>query len=491
MFATSRMGSHVTKGTSSVLDTAKQVRGYLQRTCGEGLVYEEEEKEQVCVRVFTDASFSPEGEESHGCFVVFINRCLMFWRSGRQPTITLSTAESELNEIIEGMAGGEAVAAILYELCETVQRQAWTDSQSAASILVNEGGSWRTRHLKMRSGFARQQVQDGNWMIGRVPGQEMVADIGTKPLTAARFEHLKELLGMGSKPSKKEDEVKEEKVGEEKKEKKGDQVKLEKAALAVRLITLAAILQKAKGQGEEEEEEDQGEFHMMMWIYTAVIVLLTLLIQWVWKGGVRREPAALQESQEENARSLPTSSGSQLSAQVLRDLQQRAKRGARGREEEGEDSNLRRAEDGSDQVSPAQLARGAGQMTDDAAVGSNLRQAEDGSDQVSPPQLARGASPETDGAAVGSETEDESEEGQPLTTAAIEAVLEQIRREESQLWERVQHGAPLPPEDPDQARREFDLGFQVFRSPCGTVYHMRRQPYRSCKGGVQKARCPM
>eukprot|EP00435_Cladocopium_sp_Y103_P046575 s1198_g13.t1 len=185
MFATSRMGSHVTKGTSSVLDTAKQVRGYLQRTCGEGLVYEEEEKEEVCVRVFTDASFSPEGEESHGCFVVFINRCLMFWRSGRQPTITLSTAESELNEIIEGMAGGEAVAAILYELCETVQRQAWTDSQSAASILVNEGGSWRTRHLKMRSGFARQQVQDGNWMIGHVPGQEMVADIGTKPLDSS------------------------------------------------------------------------------------------------------------------------------------------------------------------------------------------------------------------------------------------------------------------------------------------------------------------
>eukprot|EP00435_Cladocopium_sp_Y103_P006805 s5542_g2.t1 len=274
------------------------------------------------------------------------------------------------------MAGGEAVAAILYELCETVQRQAWTDSQSAASILVNEGGSWRTRHLKMRSGFARQQVQDGNWMIGHVPGQEMVADIGTKPLTAARFEHLKELLGMGSKSTKKEDEVKEEKKGEgkvekkreEQKEKKGDQVKLEKAALAVRLITLAAILQKAKGQGEDEEEEDQGEFHTMMWIYTAVIVILTLLIQWVWKVGVRREPTALQKPQSEDARSLPASSGSgsQLSEQVLHDLQQRAKRGAKGNENEEEiETNLRRAEDGSDQRGPAQLARGAGLRGED------------------------------------------------------------------------------------------------------------------------------
>ena len=82
------------------------------------------EKEPT-IRVFTDASFSLEGEESHGCFVAMLNDCLLFWRSGCQSTITLSTAESELNEIVEGMNGGEAVAVIISQLREVVHKEVW------------------------------------------------------------------------------------------------------------------------------------------------------------------------------------------------------------------------------------------------------------------------------------------------------------------------------------------------------------------------------
>eukprot|EP00435_Cladocopium_sp_Y103_P029637 s865_g7.t1 len=353
MFSTSRMGSHVTKGTSCILDTAKQVRGYLQKTADQGLMYEEEAEEEVKVRVFTDASFSPEGEESHGCFMVFINRCLLFWRSGRQPTITLSTAESELNEIIEGMAGGEAVAAILYELCEDVQKQAWADSQSAASILVNEGGSWRTPHLKMRSGYARQQVQEGLWMIGQVPGQDMVADISTKPLCSARLEYLKELLCMkaiprNARPPAKEESTellgstaisrnarppsKEDSKEEETQEKKSkESVQIAKAALAMKLITMAATLQAAKGQ--EDEEGEGGEFHAMMWIYTGIDIALTILVQWMWKVGVGSRASKPQAPSSEESRSLPASAGSEGEESEdeeieRRELQERAKKEA-------------------------------------------------------------------------------------------------------------------------------------------------------------------
>ena len=41
-------------------------------------------------------------------------------RSGRQSSITLSTAEAELNELIEGMNAGEAVSVILQELFDEV-----------------------------------------------------------------------------------------------------------------------------------------------------------------------------------------------------------------------------------------------------------------------------------------------------------------------------------------------------------------------------------
>ena len=82
-----------------------------------------------------------------------VNQSVLFWRSGRQPSITLSTAEAELNELIEAMNAGEAVSVILQELLDNVKRIAWSDSQSAIAILTSESGSWRTRHLQMRAAY--------------------------------------------------------------------------------------------------------------------------------------------------------------------------------------------------------------------------------------------------------------------------------------------------------------------------------------------------
>ena len=53
----------------------------------------------------------------------------------RQSTITLSTAEAELNEVIEGMVAGESIGVILDELFKPVVRMAWTDSQSGICLL--------------------------------------------------------------------------------------------------------------------------------------------------------------------------------------------------------------------------------------------------------------------------------------------------------------------------------------------------------------------
>ena len=72
----------------------------------EGLLCKEEKEKEPTIRVFTDASFSPEGEESHGCFVVMLNDCLLSWRSGRQSTITLCIVEAVAVIISELWRGG-------------------------------------------------------------------------------------------------------------------------------------------------------------------------------------------------------------------------------------------------------------------------------------------------------------------------------------------------------------------------------------------------
>ena len=105
------------------------------------------------IHAYMDASFAPYGDESHGCTVITAGKSPLLWRAGKQNTVSLSTAESELNEVIEGMTDGESVGAMMEEILGPLPHMAWTDSQSGLAIITSEGSSWRTRHLRAKAAF--------------------------------------------------------------------------------------------------------------------------------------------------------------------------------------------------------------------------------------------------------------------------------------------------------------------------------------------------
>lgn len=131
MYAVSRMGSNILKAPKSVIEAGAQAKGYLWSTKDLALKYKvAAEDEELVLNVYTDESYAPNSEESYGCCVVMAGVNPIFWRSGRQSTVTLSTAEAELNEVVEGMVAGESIGVILDELTGRLPRMAWTDSQS-------------------------------------------------------------------------------------------------------------------------------------------------------------------------------------------------------------------------------------------------------------------------------------------------------------------------------------------------------------------------
>ena len=101
---------------SSRLHEQSWLKGYLAATKNQGLKYEVNEEKELMINVYTDASFAPNAEESHGCFFVMVGDHPVFWRSGKQSTVTLSTAEAEMNEVIEGMIAGESIGVIMHEI---------------------------------------------------------------------------------------------------------------------------------------------------------------------------------------------------------------------------------------------------------------------------------------------------------------------------------------------------------------------------------------
>ena len=163
------------------------------------------------------------------------------------------------------MVAGESTAVIINELYGNVVKSIKTESLSGVAILCHVGGSSRDRHLRLRAAFARQSVIAGDWMSQYVLGEVMLADIGTKALTAARLELLKRLMGMGKLNGESEEEEKKGKDEVEEKRRTGQpadkrESRLKQAAQVIKLITLAHPFRSPRLR--MKKEEGRNQFHL-------------------------------------------------------------------------------------------------------------------------------------------------------------------------------------------------------------------------------------
>ena len=111
--------------------------------------------------------------------------------------MTLSTAESELIEGIEGTLLAMSTRGVLQELTgRDLRINLYVDNQAAVTLLTASSGSWRTRHLKLRSSWIKERIKNEELRVQHVPGTEQKADLGTKPFTRARLKELVTLWNM-------------------------------------------------------------------------------------------------------------------------------------------------------------------------------------------------------------------------------------------------------------------------------------------------------
>ena len=70
------------------------------------------------------------------------------------------------------------------------------DNQSAIAIAKPTGStSWRTRHLRVRAAFIREQIQLQKVIVKYVRGQHQLADLLTKSFPRQRLEELVTMWG--------------------------------------------------------------------------------------------------------------------------------------------------------------------------------------------------------------------------------------------------------------------------------------------------------
>ena len=210
-FVVSLMAQLSTKTPTKVYDMGVQALKYASSTLDLGLEYKciegpsfglegqlSHSRSSNALEVYSDASHSPNGERSRQCVVVVWKGSALLWEATKQSFTTLSTAESELVGMTHAAQVGECVAPIIEELVEDdVVISLLGDNAAALSAYEHAGGSWRSRHLRMRANAGRERVAAGSLFPCYVPGHLQVADIGTKPLPVGKLLGLLAIINVG------------------------------------------------------------------------------------------------------------------------------------------------------------------------------------------------------------------------------------------------------------------------------------------------------
>eukprot|EP00435_Cladocopium_sp_Y103_P053892 s362_g17.t1 len=119
----------------------------------------------------------------------------VFWITCRQSFTTLSTAESELMSLLEGLTALRCVRSLVEMVQEKeISGRMYSDSTAAISIATGTTGSWRTRHLRIRAQGLHEALESGEVTLEHQPGRCLVADGLTKQLIGSPLQRFVQAL---------------------------------------------------------------------------------------------------------------------------------------------------------------------------------------------------------------------------------------------------------------------------------------------------------
>ena len=125
-----------------------------------------------------------------------MNHCLIAGNCNQQPVISLSSAEAEFYEIVNGSARCLWTRSFLLAIGRAVDTIIIESDSSAAKGISERFGTGKLRHLQAKDLWVQQKVHDKLIRIQKVPTETNVGDLQTKYLDPLRFKSLVAQLPM-------------------------------------------------------------------------------------------------------------------------------------------------------------------------------------------------------------------------------------------------------------------------------------------------------
>lgn len=146
----------------------------------------------------TDASWdTTKDAKSFTGTLVYRNGDLIQWRSKKQYTVALSSTESELEAMLEGMKDVIWLDRLLREITGENKITKEIKSDSLNVVKLANGGNYKSRSklLNRKFHFIREGMKENNILITHVASVDMRADCLTKALSGPKlYKNVKEIM---------------------------------------------------------------------------------------------------------------------------------------------------------------------------------------------------------------------------------------------------------------------------------------------------------
>ena len=201
-FAVGNVAKFSSDPTRKHWTAVKRILRYLKGTGEYGLLYSTSDQEDL--HGFSDSDWAGDLEDrkSTSGYLFKLGGAPISWRSKKQTSVALSTAEAEyvalssatqevvwLRQLTTDLRNGPTGATVLYE-----------DNKSAICMSKNAQFHGRAKHIDIRHHFIQEKVCDGTVELKYCPTC-MIADILTKGLSSVLFEKLRDKAGNVPEPT--------------------------------------------------------------------------------------------------------------------------------------------------------------------------------------------------------------------------------------------------------------------------------------------------
>ena len=182
----------------------KQVLRYIKGTSSYNLVFKKSNN-GLQLMGYSDADWasSVDRRSTTGyCFSLTDSGPAVSWKSRKQPTVALSSCESEFMALAATAQEAVYLNQLLIDLTQKSHEPVFIqgDNQGAIAMVRNPIKHDRSKHIDVKYNFVRDYVMKNKINISYISTDKNIADIMTKPCPKMKFENFgKYLFGIKSR----------------------------------------------------------------------------------------------------------------------------------------------------------------------------------------------------------------------------------------------------------------------------------------------------